>query len=147
MPHNRDNLNSSKHVQVELPSNWYAATAENPSGGATYRRFAPPGVGWVQISWAWYRGGPEPRPSDDDLMQLASGADFGTAVRSTSGPCAIGRYGTAVYRSAESAYTQVWHLSNGRDFIFVTYVCSNPPDAAELCDVQAIVENLTIGKS
>ena len=73
--------------------------------------------------------------------------EFGALVESSSGPCVFGTMGTAVFRSSEYPRIQIWHLSNGRDFIMVTHICPTEPDPVEISEVQEIVRTLTIGKN
>jgi hypothetical protein len=69
----------------------------------------------------------------------------GQLVESTCGPCTFGGLGTAVFRSNQHARIQIWFLSNGRDFIMVTHICTSAPDPKEVAEVQQIVPGLTLG--
>ena len=56
-----------------------------------------------------------------------------------SGACDLGTYGAAVFRSTDYPRIQFWYLSNGRDFVLATYVCTSEPEAAEVAEAQRIV--------
>lgn len=95
---------------------------------------------------ALYRGGPEPRPSPPDLVQLAAGMyrDLGQLVGTDSGRGAFGAFGTALFRSHRVPRAQVWCLSNGCDFIFATHIFEKEPDRSEVLEAQEIVTTATL---
>lgn len=133
---------------IKLPKGW--KNFENPDGPPTYCRELSDTPGPLQISCAEYRSGTIPNPSVDDLKKLSIGLgqkhDLGDLVESSSGPCNLGMMGTAVFRSDENPRIQVWHLSNGRDFIMVTHICPTEPDPVEVREAQEIVRTLTLGR-
>jgi len=57
----------------------------------------------------------------------------------------FGKLGSTVYRSSEFPRSQVWYLSDGKDFIMVTHICGEEPDPQELVEVDQIVHMLTLG--
>jgi hypothetical protein len=71
--------------------------------------------------------------------------NLGDVGESQSGGCAFGKFGTTVYRSAEFPRSQVWYLSDGKDFIMVTHICGEEPNPQELVEVDQIVHMLTLG--
>lgn len=135
-------------LNIKLPNGW--SDYDNPDGPPTYVRELSETPGPLQISWAEYKSGAIPNPSADDLKRMAEEFgekhDFGELVESSSSPCAFGTLGTAVFRSSENPRIQMWHLSNGRDFIMVTHICPTKPDAVEVREAQEIVRTLTIAK-
>jgi hypothetical protein len=138
----------SNRLRVALPSQWRDYSHINPDGPPTYYREDNEQQNALQMSWAWYKGGKEPHPTDEALIQLASGAfaevEGFSLISTACGPCKIGRFGTAISRSREFPRLQAWHLSNGLDFVMVTYICGVDPTDAEMSEVQEIVEALAI---
>jgi hypothetical protein len=135
-------------LQIKLPPTW--AQVNNPDGPATFCRESSSTPGPLQVSWAEYSGGTIPNPSAADLKQMAEDFgkqhSFGDLIESFSSPCVFGTLGTAVFRSEENPRIQMWHLSNGRDFIMVTHICPTDPEPIEVQDAQEIVRALTLGK-
>jgi hypothetical protein len=135
-------------LNIKLPAGW--AEFDNPDGPPTYCRELGDTPGPLQISWAEYKGGALPNPSANDLKRMAKEFgechDFGELVESSSGSCEFGRMGSAVFGSIEHPRIQIWHLSNGRDFIMVTHICPSAPDPVEVREAQEIVRTITLGK-
>jgi hypothetical protein len=88
-----------------------------------------------------------PNPSEQDLIDLSKKQvkDSAQLIGTASGECVFGKFGAAIFRESEFPRCQVWHLSDGRDFIFVTYICEREPDDYEMRDVEEIVRRLTLG--
>ena len=132
-----------------IPKGW--AEFENRDGPATYCRDLSETPGPLQISRAEYLGGALPNPSEDDLKRMAEefgqNHSFGELVESLSGPCEFGTMGSAIFRSTENPRIQIWHVSNGRDFIMVTHICPTAPDPVEVREAQEIVRTVTLGKT
>jgi hypothetical protein len=98
------------------------------------------------VSWAEYTSGEIPDPSTDDLVEmsrhLGEEQNLGELVESSGSVCDFGKFGTAIFRSPDQRI-QIWHLSNGRDFITVTHIAPPNPDPEEVREVQEIVRTLT----
>jgi hypothetical protein len=141
-------LAMSKRLQIKLLDGWSDYSHENPEGPSTFLRESSEVPGPLQVSWAEYTGGAEPNPTASDLEEMSRESgdqqQFGQLVESTNGACDFGRFGTAVFRSTENPRVQIWHLSNGRDFIMVTHICPQAPDPAEVREAQEIVRSLTL---
>lgn len=135
-------------LKVSLPWGWSDRSAENPDEPPTFVRDLSRVSGILQISPGLHAGGDQPGPSEGELKKLAeefgSKSGFGEPLSSGSGRCKFGRFGTAVFRAAGLARIQLWHLCNGKDFIFVTHKCSEEPDPAEVYEAQEIVQGLTL---
>ncbi len=135
-------------LNIQLLTGWEDLSHENPDGPATFAR--ADGVGALQVSWAVYKGGKEPRPSDATLIELASGslvgpADGAARIASTgSGACKFGRVGSAEGSGNGMARAKSWILSNGLDFIFVTFVCVELPPAHEWTQAEEIALGITL---
>ena len=130
-------------LQVHLLPDWSDHSHENPDGPPTYLRDASDAPGPLQVSWAWYQSGEVPNPSHEDLISLAKGVqrsfDSPELVETGSGACALGRYGTAVFRCKDFGRVQAWYLSNGRDIITVTHIAGADVDPIEVREAQQIV--------
>ncbi len=137
-----------KRLQIKLPNGWSDCSEDN-DGTPTYIRELSDDPGPLQVSWAEYTGGKIPDPSTDDLIQmsreLGESQSFGELVESNGGACDFGRLGTAVFRSPEQRI-QIWHLSNGRDFITVTHIGPREPDPEEIREAQEIARTLTLSE-
>ncbi len=128
---------------IQIPRGW--AEVANADGPLTLERAAS-SAGVIQISLALFTGGKEPRPTADDLIALArtSAAGLGVEITDTiGGACPLGLYGLARGRTPELACAQFWHLSNGRDFIFATYLAERLHET-ELHEAETLIFNLGI---
>jgi len=140
----------SKKLKIWLPDDW--ATIENPDGPLTMCWQAPEATGAFQVSTAEYTKGPEPRPTENDLIKLAVGFghqhNWGELTNSFSGKCVMGSFGTALFQRTNSmpteasAYCQVWFLSNGLDFVLATFITMEQPDGREVAAAQRIAEGI-----
>jgi hypothetical protein len=140
-----EGLGVAKRLQVRLLPNW--AQADNPDGPVTFYRCDSGDSGSLQVSlYAEYMGGKVPNPSPDDLIELAQDHgqrhNAGELVGTHSGACDLGSFGAVVFRSAECPRFQLWYLSNGRDFVLATHICTVEPEAAEVFEAQQIVDML-----
>jgi len=138
-----------KRLQVTLPQGWSDYSEEN-EGGPTYLRDASENPGPLQISWAEHTGGEMPQPTTDDLIQmgreLGRSQNFGEPIESSGDTCAFGKVGTVVFRSHEHRI-QIWHLSNGRDFINVTHIGPRDHNPDEIREAQEIVRALNLAEA
>src|SRR4051812_13108771 len=85
------------------------------------------GNGVLQVSHSEDLHGEVPNPNGDDLGKLAvnTAVGQGVDVRGTpQGACGFGFFGSAFVPCGTVAYFQVWVLSNGRDFIFASYIAA-----------------------
>ena len=135
----------AKRLYIQLPPGWVDGTKEHPGGYFFYRNGSK---GVLQISFAENMSG-KPLPTAPDLVTLARKTgerhNPGELLETSSGPCLVGTYGTAVYRSPQCAHTQFWYLSNGYDIVFVTFISSEEPEPEDLLEARQIVT--TIGLS
>lgn len=133
-----------KKIRVKLPPHWLDVSKENPDGPPTFinGKLDEPGV--LQISVAKYVKGQLPNPGFEDLISLSEARkdSFGEIVNKFSGLCKFGRYGCVHFSSVQFPHAQVWHLSNGKDFVFVTFICSTQPDESELKEVYNIITSI-----
>ena len=135
-------------LHIELLDGWGDYSHENPDGPSTFLRDRSEVPGPLQVSYAIYKDGDKPDASEEGLIELCMGLGeqhgWGGAIETESMACAFGLLGTAVFQSEEFPRIQVWHLSNGRDFIMVTHICPESPESEEVKDVQEIVKNITL---
>ena len=100
-----------------------------------------PGV--LQISIAEYVKGEKPNPNNEDLMAMSENIGvknkFGEIINRYSGSCKFGKYGMVEFSSFNFPYISVWHLSNGKDFVFSTFICSKTPENSEINEVKEIL--------
>jgi len=134
--------------KISLPHGW--SELDNPDGPVTFYRDLSESSGALQISTAEYNGGSLPDPTTEDLKRMSEEFgekhECGQLVESSCGGCDFGRMGTAAFTSTEHPRTQIWFLSNGRDFILVTHICTTDADPIEVSEAQEIVRTLTFGK-
>ena len=137
-------------LQVGLPNNWVDISHENPNGPPTYVNQYHDEPGVLQISYAEYRSGTIPNPKHGDLIELSKNTgfkqDFGNLQNTDSGDCAFGIYGFAQFSNQKFPYISVWHLSNGQDFVFATFICTEMPDKDEISDVKLILTSIKKSK-
>src|SRR5688572_18678978 len=137
-------------IVVPLPITWLDISQQNPEGPSTYIRqeYEKSLLNYLQFSLANYVKGKIPNPTESDLITLAkkSGmkAGFGLITKTDSGNCKFGKFGTAAFTSEQYITAQVWYLSNGKDFILASYLCSKDPSEIELQEVKNIVMNVFI---
>ena len=123
---------------IQMPASW--SQHENPQGPATYCRHESTSA--LQVSWSEYRGQRALRKlSAGELKQMATkfGREKGFGeelVESSGGPCTFGSFGTAVFRSGSHPRMQVWIITDGRDYILATHICSDGPDPVEVQETQ-----------
>jgi hypothetical protein len=136
-------------LKVTLLQGWTDSSKENLGGPATFSRGGNDAVGALQVSLqAEYVSGPEPNPSDNDLIRFARRLgeqhDFGELVETLGGSCEVGLFGSAIFHSDEWPHSQVWYMSDGRDFVLVTFICAASPTSDELAEAREIVSKITL---
>jgi hypothetical protein len=135
-------------LKIALPRGW--SEHDNPGGPLTYYRTSSVTSGALQISCAEYTGGELPNPSGEKLQRMAEEfgeeCKSGELLESSNSPCAFGLLGTAIFHSVQHPRIQNWFLSNGKDFIMVTHICTTPPEPTEVREAQEIVRTLVLRK-
>jgi hypothetical protein len=126
------------------------ATAAHPKGILTYCRDTDEAAGALQFSLqAEYVRGRVPETSPEELIAFAERIALkepGAAIlERSSGPCAIGTFGSVVATWPNDVRVQVWVLSNARDFVLARHTCTTAPDPAELREACAIVTGAQLG--
>src|SRR5579885_1734593 len=111
-----------KKLKINLPSHWAEISDENPDGPPTFinSKLEDPSV--LQISLAEYVRGEKPNPDYNDLIQLSESVgikhQFGEIKEKDFGDCKFVKYAYVQFSRIDFPYIIVWHLSNGKDFIF-----------------------------
>lgn len=139
-------MKASRVIRVKLPRGWSDHSLENPDGPPTFLRDISNLPSVFQVSFALQRGGEIPNPSCEDLIELAKkvgeNMPAGDLIETSSGKCAFGIFGTAVFTSNEFPRTQIWYLSDGCNFILATHICPGTPEPKEVTEAQTIVDSL-----
>jgi len=137
-------------LQIGLPNHWVDISSENPDGPSTYinELYDEPGV--LQISFSEYLKGEKPKPNYYDLIELSKNVgekqEFGTLQITSSGDCNFGKYGVVQFSSTKFPYISVWHISDGQNFIFATFICSKSPSKDDINDVKRILTSIKKAK-
>ena len=136
-----------QNLKIDFPDSWTDISNENPGGPSTFIKAGLDEPGVLQISKAEYVSGKLPDPGYNDLVFLSENIglknSFGEIIKKESGDCSYGKYGLAQFSRTDFPHISVWHLSNGKDFVFSTFICSKYPDISELDDVKKILMTLS----
>jgi hypothetical protein len=135
-----------KKLRIDFPDGWVDISGENPEGPPTFVNEQVDDSGVLQISMAEYVGGEVPDPSQADLVVMAKEAgftnQFGELTNEESGHCNYGIYGCAEFSGAEFSYAAIWYLSDGRNFVFATFISSAPPGPKLIQDVKDVLKSI-----
>jgi hypothetical protein len=139
-----------KQLQITLLPDW--EQFENPDGPVSFIRGSSETSGVLQVSlYAEYKSGKIPNPTQQVLVEFAQDLgerhDFGILECTEHGTCELGIFGTAIFHSEESPRAQIWYLSNGKDFVLATYICSVKPEHVEEQEAQHIVHMIDLSES
>lgn len=141
-------MDSAERLKVLLFPGWVDCSAQNKDDLPTYMRETSEHPGLLQISCAVYQEGHKPNSSKFELAHIAAEFgmthDLGNLTESYPGDCKFGRFGTAVFRSEDYPRFQIWFLSNGHDFIFVSHICPTEPDSQEVIEAHEIATRVIL---
>jgi len=141
-------MKAAKILKVKLPAGWSDYSDENPNGPATFLRDISNTPGALQVSFALRVGGAPAVAIPEDLIELAKSTGesmlAGDLLETSSGACAFGVYGTAVFKSIEIRRTQIWYLTDKHDFLLATYISAGVPEPEEVAEAQEIINSLHI---
>lgn len=141
-------MSVKEKLQVKLFPDWTDYSYKNPHGPVTFIKRSCKTLNPLQISYALYKNGKVPNLGYDELLKMCMdfGAKFeyGNCLGRCYGECAFGKYASAIFKVNDFPWYQIWHLSNGKDFIFATYICEDKPDDIVLEEAHEIVVNLDI---
>jgi len=135
-----------KNLSLKLPDGWKDVSEDNPNGPPTFINDTIDNSGILQISTAEFLSGRIPNPSLSDLIDLSKNVGlkngFGDLQNEVSGHCDYGTFGYAQFSNSESPYTSIWHISDGQNFIFATFICSIAPSQKHIDDVENILTSI-----
>lgn len=131
-----------ERLQVVLHPGW--VPEENPGGPVTFMKTGSQNP--LQISYALCKKGQSPDFSKENLLEMARGLlkaqGAGEAILEETGECSFGFYATIACKLDKMERFQIWHLSNGKDLINVTYICDKEPCAEEVKEAKDITMSL-----
>src|SRR5687767_11717178 len=123
--------NRLRKLKISFPKDWTDISSENPDGPPTFLNNSLDEPGVLQISTAEFIVGEKPNPDFTDLITLSENIglknEFGEILNKDYGLCNFGKYGKVEFSRKDFPYISVWHLSNGEDIIFSTFICSKTP--------------------
>jgi hypothetical protein len=100
----------------------------------------------LQISAAEFLSGKIPNPSLTDLINLSKNIglknDFGDLQNEESGNCSYGIFGNVKFSSLRFPHISIWHISDGKNFIFATFICSKVPNQRQVKNVKYILTSI-----
>jgi len=135
-----------KNLNIKLPYDWQDISADNPNGPPTFTNMAIADSGVLQISLAEYLSGKFPNPRLSDLVDLSKNIglknEFGDLQSEASGNCAYGLFGSAQFSNHNFPHISIWHLSDGKNFVFATLICTKAPDQKQLNEVNDILMSM-----
>lgn len=135
-----------KKLNIKLPIYWVDISPDNPDGPPTFidNTLDDPGV--LQISTVEYVSGEIPNPSLTDLVYFSKNMglknNFGALQHEVSGNCSYGIFGCAQFSSSDFPHISVWHISDGKNFIIATFICSTYPAQKQVNDVKAVLTSI-----
>lgn len=133
-------------LNINFPDGWKDISNENPDGPPTFINENINESGVLQISTADFMGGKLPNTSLADLIELSKKAgiknEFGKLEYEESGSCEYGIYGYAQFSRADFPYISLWHLSDGKNFIFSTFICGSLPEQDHIDEVKGILKSI-----
>jgi hypothetical protein len=135
-----------KNLSIKLPNNWKDVSADNPNGPPTFINNTIDISGVLQISTAEFLSGKIPNPDLSDLIDLSRNIGlkngFGDLQNEVSGNCIYGTFGYVEFSNPRFPYTSIWHISDGENFIFATFICSIVPNREHVEDVKNILTSI-----
>ncbi len=135
-----------KNLEITLPNNWEDISEDNPNGPPTFIHNGIDNSGVLQISTAEFLTGKVPNPSLNDLVDLSKNIgiknDFGDLQNVKSGNCDYGIYGSAQFSNCQFPLCSIWHISDGQNFIFATFICSTAPNKEHVDEVINILTSI-----
>ncbi len=135
-----------KSLEIKLPDNWEDISADNPNGPPTFIDDTIDNSGVLQISTAEFLSGKMPNPGVADLIELSKNIglknEFGDLQNEISGKCDYGMFGYAQFSNSRFPYTSIWHITDGQNFIFATFICSTVPNQEHIDDVKDILTSI-----
>ena len=106
--------------------------------------------GALQFSSAEYRGGKLPDATESDLVTIVSDmfrrmSDDPRILTTSSGACAFGTFASAEGFTNTVARARFWAITNGEDFVFVTFISTVKPSREEWQESRDIALRTILG--
>ena len=132
-------------ISVELPVGWGEITDNVEADEPPFTLAHDDGVGALQFSTAIYKSGVVPNSSLGDLLELLQ--DFGDKQELEDPSEVVTEVGPPVLAAGtfdwvEDCVIRVWYVSDGLNFAFITYTCSNEHVGPELAVCEQIVRSI-----
>ena len=138
----------STQLKVSPPPDWHRVDNPSYKGNVVLRRGESDQTGLMQMSIGLYQGGHPPDFSAESLIvqaqQYGIEIGYGRPGEAAGGACAIGLFGTAVFHPNPQDRAQLWFVSNSRDVVLVSYVCSPEQESGGLAEAQSIVNTMQL---
>lgn len=130
-------------LRIRFPKGWKDISMENPVGPPTFVNEIIKESGVLQISTAEFLTGKFPNPSLADLIDLSRNVglknEFGRLENEESGNCKYGIFGNVQFSRPDLPHISIWHLSDGKDFVFATFIRTSLPDQEHINEVKDIL--------
>tara|TARA_R110000787_G_scaffold129264_7_gene241114 strand:+ start:55 stop:480 length:426 start_codon:yes stop_codon:yes gene_type:complete len=128
------------------PKSWINISDENPDGPTTFiRKEWDENPGVLQMSVAQYLSGKQTNPNHKDLIKLSQEFDSENEfdlMGTNSGQCQYGKYGYAEFKNEEFPFVSVWHISNQKNIVFLTYISTEKQTVSNIDEVYGILKNI-----
>lgn len=131
-------------LQFDLPPGWADITDElGPDSPPTLAR--PNGHGVIQFSIGRHTGGAAPNATTSDLLDLSAAFCRQSGLEAT--PVLVEETEVMVAMASGTAdkdFVAAWHLSNGQDFVLMTYLgdATAPERATEFADAVRVASSM-----
>ena len=139
-------------VTIDLPDNWADMTEDLPEGSPYTLSRAFDGLGVLQFSVAYYKGGVEPDFDSDALESLLN--EFFLA-KGFGKPLGLVRWhddavmGLGAHCFLDEEYFRIWYVTDGMNIAFLTYTslqAENQLTMEEANEAEDIVKSIRFEK-
>jgi hypothetical protein len=133
-------------LTLNPPNGWIDLSEQNPRWPITFVKkewSENPGV--LQISVAQYLSEEQPNPNHKDLINLSKEFDSENEfdlVTTESGQCEYGLYGYAEFKNEEFPFVSVWHMTNMKNIVFLTYISTENQTESDIDEVYDILKSI-----
>lgn len=132
-------MDSHPRLKIQLIRGW--SQLKDPKSIRFFRetREHP---GELQFSSAENQSGKLLTVTEENLFDLcrkaAAKVRGGRITLTRSGNCEFGLYATMVVRGEEPIHSQIWVLSDRKNFVFITHTCMKEPNVNEITEANEI---------
>jgi hypothetical protein len=137
-------------VRLVAPPHWEDMTDLVPGTNAPFTLAkVTEDIGVLQFSTALFESGKLPNAGvkvlEELLREFAFQKELGDPLWRGSHKGGKTSYASATYRAGRD-FTQVWYVSDGKNFALVTYTCYWKDRDAQAVEREAIVKGMTFGR-